>query len=298
MTMYGRRMPSFSAYGPPPIKPEGLRPKIRPTRPSYFLRTTFAAFLLACLTYATAILRHANFDAPTPTAYITDTHGAFLAQVGHTEGKRTEYGYWLAAPPPDRVVRATLALEDRHFWNHPGVDAGAVLRAAWQDFSRTGHSGASTIAMQVARMQNPRPRTLWAKVVEAGTAIALTLRYSRNAVLAQYLRLVPYGNGSHGIAHAARFYFDKPASDLSWAEIALLAAIPQAPARMASSPRPRPLSPTRNFPPSPCRRRRAAPTRSPPSCAWRAPSATERRPKKIPPIRSCARRSIWICRRA
>ena len=51
-------------------------------------------------------------------------------------------------------------------------------------------------------------------------------------MLAQYLRLAPYGNGSHGIAHAARCYFDRPAGDLTWAQIALLAAIPQAPALM------------------------------------------------------------------
>lgn len=161
-----------------------------------------------------------------------DRHGDFLAQLGHVVGSRTEYGYWVVDPPPDRVVRAMLALEDQHFWSHPGVDPGAVLRAAWQHLTGRGHSGASTIAMQVARMQDPRARTFWAKTVEAGTAVALTLRYGRRALLAQYLRLVPYGNGSHGIAHAARFYFDKPVADLSWAEIALLSAIPQAPARM------------------------------------------------------------------
>ena len=76
--------------------------------------------------------------------------------------------------------------------------------------------------MQIARMQHPAPRTLVAKAREAATALALTWRYGREALLAHYLRIVPYGNGSHGIAHAARFYFDKPAEDLSWAEIALL----------------------------------------------------------------------------
>jgi penicillin-binding protein 1C len=86
--------------------------------------------------------------------------------------------------------------------------------------------------MQVARMQHPEPRTLWNKAVEAGTAIALTARYGRAAILAQYLRLTPYGNGSHGIAHAARWYFGKPVADLDWAEIALLSAIPHAPAAL------------------------------------------------------------------
>ena len=80
-------------------------------------------------------------------------------------------------------------------------------------------------------MQHPGPRG-FAKVMEAATALALIARYGREAVLAHYLRLAPYGNGSHGVAHAARFYFDKPAEDLSWAETALLAAVPQSPRRM------------------------------------------------------------------
>ena len=86
--------------------------------------------------------------------------------------------------------------------------------------------------MQTARMQRPSPRSLWAKAVEAGTGLVLTWRYGREEVLKHYLRLVPYGNGSHGVAHAARFYFAKPVADLSWAEIALLSAIPQSPTLM------------------------------------------------------------------
>ena len=82
-------------------------------------------------------------------------------------------------------------------------------------------------------MQHPRPRTLWAKALEAGTALALVARYGHRAVLAQYLRLAPYGESSHGIGHAARWYFDRPASDLTWAQAALLTAVPQAPTLMA-----------------------------------------------------------------
>ncbi len=187
--------------------------------------------------YAVQVAADAHLSAPTPTAIVTDRNGTFLTQAGHRStrpdgGRQMEYGYW-PVTPPERVVRATLALEDRHFWWHPGVDPLAVLRAAWQDL-RGGHrSGASTLAMQVARMQHPRPRTLWAKAVEAGTAVALTVRYGRAAVLAQYVRLAPYGEGSHGIAHAAWWYFDKPAEDLTWAQAALLCGIPQAPGRLA-----------------------------------------------------------------
>ncbi len=168
-----------------------------------------------------------------PTPVVLDRQGAFITQVGHHEGTRVEYGYWVT-PVPQRVAAATIALEDQRFWYHPGVDPIAFARAAWQHL--TGHvpsSGASTIAMQVARMQHPRPRTLWAKSVEAGVAVALTLRYGHAGVLAQYLRLAPYGQSSHGIGHAAWWYFGRPAADLDWSQAALLAAIPQSPTQLA-----------------------------------------------------------------
>jgi penicillin-binding protein 1C len=195
-----------------------------------------AAFGLAGV-YGYAVAERATLAAPAPTPILYDRSGAFLSQVGHEaghdEGPRIDYGYWTVDPLPDRVVRATLALEDRRFFAHPGVDPLAVGRALWQNLSSgRRRSGASTAAMQVARMQRPGARTLWAKAVEAGTAIALTARYGRETLLAHYLRLVPYGNGSHGIAHAARWYLDKPVQDLSWAEIALLCAIPQSPTAM------------------------------------------------------------------
>ena len=184
------------------------------------------------------VVERAHLEAPAPTPILYDRHGAFLAQLGHETilpdgARRIAYGYWIVTPPPERIVRATLALEDRRFWQHPGVDPIALARALWQDLeSGTPRYGASTIAMQIARMQHPAPRTLWAKATEAATALVLTARYGRDALLAHYLRLAPYGNGSHGIAHAARWYFDKPLRDLSWAEIALLTAIPQAPGAM------------------------------------------------------------------
>ncbi len=181
--------------------------------------------------YTLAVAQRAHLEPLSATPILTDRNGQFLAQFGNTQDGREEYGYWALPALPDRVARATLALEDRRFAQHPGVDVRAVLRAIVQHLNGE-RSGASTIAMQVARMQHPEPRTLWNKAIEAGTALALTLRYGRDAVLIQYLRLVPYANGSHGIAHAARWYFAKPMADLSWAEIALLSAVPHAPGRL------------------------------------------------------------------
>jgi len=212
---------------------------VKGSRPGW-RRLRLGAVLTAAgiaVVFAAQVAQRAHLEAPAPTPILYDRHGAFLAQIGHESPapggeRRVAYGYWVAAPP-ERIVRATLALEDRRFWHHPGVDPIAVARALWQDLaSGSRRSGASTIAMQVARMQHPEPRTLWAKAVEAATAVVLTGRYGRDALIAHYLRLAPYGNGSHGIAHAARWYFDKPVADLSWAEIALLAAIPQAPGAM------------------------------------------------------------------
>jgi penicillin-binding protein 1C len=81
-------------------------------------------------------------------------------------------------------------------------------------------------------MQDPGPRTLPRKLREGLTALELVRRHGREAVLAHYLRIAPYGNRIHGIAYAARRYLQKPVEDLSWAEISLLSAIPQAPGRM------------------------------------------------------------------
>jgi penicillin-binding protein 1C len=197
------------------------------SRPRRFAVAAGVAALAVCIWgwFAAALV------APAPTPMLLDRNGNFLAQVAAP--RDASYGYWELADLPPRVVAATVALEDRRFWQHPGVDPIAVARALWQNLSSGGRvSGASTLAMQVVRMQDPAPRSYLNKGREALSAVFLTLRYGREAVLRQYLKLAPYGNGSHGIAHAARFYFDKPVADLSWAEIAFLAAIPQAPSRM------------------------------------------------------------------
>src|SRR5690349_5569766 len=139
-------------------------------------RRRWAAGVLALgLAFAALYLREVHsravLVAPAPTATPYDRNGVFITQVGAErpgadprEGRQIDYGYWPLARPPERVVRATLALEDRRFFDHPGVDPLAALRAAWNNLrgSRV-RSGASTIAMQVARMQRPAPRTLLGK---------------------------------------------------------------------------------------------------------------------------------------
>lgn len=191
-----------------------------------FVLGSLAAVLLGVLASQRAVLR-----APEPTLMLVDRQGRFLGEVG--EGADERLGFWPAEPMPDRVIAATLAIEDRRFYEHPGVDAIGIARALRQN-AEAGEvvSGASTVAMQLARLQDPGPRTVPRKVVEALTALMLTHRYGRERVLGWYLRLAPYGNNVHGVAYAARRYFDKPLQDLSWAEVALLTALPQAPGTM------------------------------------------------------------------
>jgi penicillin-binding protein 1C len=196
-----------------------------------FLWIACFAVLLALVLWIGTAWRRARLIAPSPTFYLEDRHGRFLGETG--AAREDKFGYWLLDTVPPRVAAATLAVEDRRFYSHPGVDPLAVVRAQLQNM-RAGKriSGASTLAMQVARIQNPGPRRYPRKATEALTALFMTWRYGRESVLKHYLRIVPYGNRIHGIAYAARRYFNKPVEDLSWAEIAFLSAIPQAPARM------------------------------------------------------------------
>ena len=127
-------------------------------------------------------------------------------------------------------LRALIALEDRRFWSHPGVDPLAIARAAVQDLW-AGHvvSGASTITMQLARLLEPRPRTLRSKAIEAVRAVQLEARLGKPQILEAYLTFAPYGGNIEGIEAASLLYFGHRADHLSVEEIATLLAVPQDP---------------------------------------------------------------------
>jgi penicillin-binding protein 1C len=131
------------------------------------------------------------------------------------------------------LTQATIAVEDRRFRRHPGVDLRAVTRAAMQNLvARRTVSGASTLTMQICRMMDDRPRTLWAKLVESFRAMQLERIRSKDEILACYLNLAPYGRNFRGVEAASWAYFGKRAKDLSLDEAALLAGLPQSPSRL------------------------------------------------------------------
>ena len=127
-------------------------------------------------------------------------------------------------------LRMLLNFEDRRFYKHFGVDPLALVRASWQ-LLMNGHitSGGSTITMQLARLLEPKRRTVAAKIFEIFRAIQLELHYSKKEILESYLTLTPYGGNIEGVIAASMHYFGKLPSALSASEAAILVALPQSP---------------------------------------------------------------------
>jgi penicillin-binding protein 1A len=133
---------------------------------------------------------------------------------------------------PQIVRQAVVAVEDRRFYSHPGIDLRALLRAAYVDATE-GHivEGGSTITEQYIknRYLNSADRTLGRKVKEAVLAWQLEHELSKNEILERYLNTVYFGQGAYGIQAAARTYFSEPASQLDMQQAALLVGLIQAP---------------------------------------------------------------------
>ena len=168
------------------------------------------------------------FKGTSYATVVTDRNGELL-------GARIADDQQWRFPPcdtvPERFAQALIQFEDRHFRWHPGVNPVALVRA-FADNLRAGHvvSGGSTITMQVVRISRNRERTLWQKLVEAVLATRLEFRCSKDEILALYASHAPFGGNVVGLEAAAWRYFGRPAGELSWAESATLAVLPNAPA--------------------------------------------------------------------
>ncbi|MGE0408391.1 MAG: penicillin-binding protein 1C [Amphiplicatus sp.] len=182
-----------------------------------------------------ALVIAADFVFPPPlkradalSSVVLDRDGRWLHAFA------TSAGRWRFAADLDGVdpvfVDRLIAIEDKRFWRHSGVDPLAVARAV-KSAAAAGRfvSGASTLTMQTARLLEPRPRTLPSKAVEMLRALQIERRLSKREILALYLTLAPYGGNLEGVRAASLFYFGKEPSHLTDAEQALLIALPQAP---------------------------------------------------------------------
>ncbi len=203
------------------------------------------AIALLLVLIAVGMLRWLAVDLPSPdrlyeraaapSTRIYDRHGRLLYEILDPHG-----GAHTPVPLaqiPQACINATIATEDASFYSNPGVDFRAILRALWINL-RGGEilSGGSTITQQLARnlLLSPQERsqvTLERKLRESILAWRIARRYSKDEILTLYLNETYYGNLAYGIEAAARTYFAKSVAELDLAECALLAGLPQSPAR-------------------------------------------------------------------
>jgi penicillin-binding protein 1A len=167
-----------------------------------------------------------------PSIKIVDLQGHLLATRGDMGG---------AAVPlkdlPRYVPQAFVAIEDRRFYSHHGVDPIGIARAIVANILHRGVSqGGSTLTQQLAKnLFLTQERTLSRKVQEVGLALWLEHKYSKDQILDLYLNRVYFGAGAYGIEAAAQRYFSKPATKLTVAEAATLAGLVRSPTRLAPS---------------------------------------------------------------
>jgi 1A family penicillin-binding protein len=172
--------------------------------------------------------------AATPSSKIYDQHGRLLFEMPppHT-GRHSPVPL---GEMPDMLRQAVIATEDATFYQNPGVDAWAIVRAVWINIQgREVLSGGSTITQQLARNLLMTPderyeRTLKRKLREAVLAWRIARRYAKDEILELYLNEIYFGNMAYGVEAAAQAYFGKHVRDLDLAECAMLAGLPQAPA--------------------------------------------------------------------
>lgn len=206
----------------------------------------FVVILALVFVVSVAVFRYFSIAATLPdisdlrsrasqfeTTRILDRNGDLLYEIlDPNAGRRTYVTLDKISP---YLVAATIATEDKEFYNHPGFDPIAITRALWQNYT-TGDtvSGASTITQQLARtlLFSPEERvqkTYERKAREIVLAAEITRRYTKDEILELYLNEFNYGNLAYGIEAAAETYFHTTADKLTFAQASFLAGLPQAP---------------------------------------------------------------------
>ncbi|MBX4191268.1 MAG: PBP1A family penicillin-binding protein [Candidatus Doudnabacteria bacterium] len=189
--------------------------------------------LLGSLTFAVVSLSlpdpnklNSRIVAQSTKIYARD--GTTLLYEVHGEAKRTLV---TLADIPDYAEKATISVEDKNFYKNPGVDWRGIVRSVWVDITnRSASQGGSTITQQFVRNAIlTREKTFTRKIKEAVLAIEIGQKFSKDEILQLYLNEIPYGQNAYGIEAASQTYYGKHAKDITLAEAAYLAALPQAP---------------------------------------------------------------------
>ncbi|SFG60305.1 transglycosylase domain-containing protein [Methylobacterium gossipiicola] len=230
-----------------PLAPARARGR-KPRRRSLLGRFVYAGVVLglwAFIGVAGLVAYHASQLPPIdqlavpkrpPNIAILASDGSLLANRGETGGRVVG----IKELPP-YLPRAFVAIEDRRFYGHFGVDPVGILRAIGQNLTRRGVAqGGSTLTQQLAKNLFLTPeRSASRKIQEAILALWLEHKYTKDEILELYLNRVYFGAGAYGVEAAAQRYFGKPAKAVTLAEAAMLGGLVQAPSRLA---------PNRNLP--------------------------------------------------
>ena len=185
-------------------------------------------FFVAVLIYPTLpnIDRLSEYRPKQPLQ-IYSSDGALISEFGEERRDFTSI-----KTVPQKMINAIIAIEDRRFFEHPGIDLIGIMRAALKNLTGQSHEGASTITMQVARnFFLSSERTLKRKINEILLAIKIEKDLSKEEILGLYINQIYLGQRSFGFSAAADTYFDKSLSELNLGETALLAGLPKAPSR-------------------------------------------------------------------
>src|SRR6186713_1093386 len=165
-----------------------------------------------------------------PTVQIVGIDGSMLAQRGEMAGANVAL-----KDLPQYLPKAFIAIEDRRFYSHFGIDPVGILRALVTNVLHRGVSqGGSTLTQQLAKnLFLTQERTMQRKLQEVELAIWLERKHSKNEILELYLNRVYFGSGAYGVEAAAQKYFGKPARNVTVAEAAMLAGLVKSPSRLA-----------------------------------------------------------------
>ncbi|MEJ0022355.1 MAG: PBP1A family penicillin-binding protein [Alphaproteobacteria bacterium] len=228
-----RRRTHWPAQRKPEPRPPGFRPDMRRIAimsgwAAVFITAAIAGFFIY-LTRDMPSTRSLWTADNSPSLTFVDRRGRVIIREGAEN-----------APPvdlnrlPPYVPQAIIAIEDRRFYEHIGIDVSGLMRAAASNM-KAGHvvQGGSTITQQLAKnLFLTNNRTFQRKLQEVALALWLESQFSKRDILALYISRVYFGAGAYGIEAAAERYFDKPAKDLTLAEAALLAGLVKAPSKL------------------------------------------------------------------
>ncbi|MDQ3814143.1 MAG: PBP1A family penicillin-binding protein [Armatimonadota bacterium] len=258
-----RRGAGTAPSAPPPAgRPSGGKPRSKRVPHSFwwYLKWIFITLqlLLFCLIVVTLSIGYGIYNRLSEIVpdvrYITMRNKAESTIIYAADGKtilaefKADVRKWIgiddlkvwrnrgAGPrqEPGNLVKATLAVEDARFYTHPGMDAKRILGAAWANVRNSDglKQGGSTITEQLAvNLYQKRTKSMGRRLQTALLALQLEKRFTKDEILELYLNEIYYGNHAYGCEAAARTYFNKPTKDLTLAQAAFLAGLPQAPAR-------------------------------------------------------------------